>query len=152
MFSPTKKIHPLTFERILLNIYGKQRMDVSTVKWWVMRFNSGNSFVFEEAILTSPSQLSAHVMKMISFMWIGGLQPGQCVRIRMAFHCYWNEVSNVDISQILCQYVSWIIMQKTKEHWITMRLKLTVYRIASSMATRCNVITMSWNKKKRRSI
>ena len=31
------------FHQCLLNIYGDQSVDVSTVKWWVVPFSSGNS-------------------------------------------------------------------------------------------------------------
>jgi len=40
-----KKIAPSDIHRRLLNIYGDQTVDVSTVRRWVARFSSGDSDV-----------------------------------------------------------------------------------------------------------
>jgi len=42
-FLHAEKIVPFDTHRRLLNIYGDQTVDVSTVRWWVLRFSSGDS-------------------------------------------------------------------------------------------------------------
>ena len=38
-----KKRTPIDIDQCLLNIYGEQRVDVSTVRWWVVYFCSSDS-------------------------------------------------------------------------------------------------------------
>jgi len=38
-----EKIIPFDINPPFLNIYGDKAVDVSTVKWWVVHFNSGGS-------------------------------------------------------------------------------------------------------------
>ena len=38
-----EKVAPIDTDRCLLNIYRDQRVDVSTVRWWVVYFNSDDS-------------------------------------------------------------------------------------------------------------
>ena len=48
VFSATlqeKKMAPIDIHRHLLNVYGYQTVDVSSVRWWVVRFSSGDSNV-----------------------------------------------------------------------------------------------------------
>ena len=40
-----KKTVPNDIHRRLLNVYGDETVDVSTVRWWVVRFSSGDSEV-----------------------------------------------------------------------------------------------------------
>jgi hypothetical protein len=42
-FFHAEKIAPVDIHECLLNVYGEQTLDVNTVKWWVVRFSSGNS-------------------------------------------------------------------------------------------------------------
>ena len=44
-FLHAEKIAPNDIHRRLLNIYGDQTVHVSTVRWWVARFSSGDSDV-----------------------------------------------------------------------------------------------------------
>jgi len=37
-----EKDAPIDIHQHLLNVYGDQTVEVSTVKWWVMLFSSGN--------------------------------------------------------------------------------------------------------------
>jgi len=38
-----KKMAPVGIHQCLLNVYGDQAVDVSTVRWWVLRFSNGKS-------------------------------------------------------------------------------------------------------------
>ena len=40
-FLQAEKMAPIDIHQHLLNIYGDQTMDVSTVRWWVVYFSSG---------------------------------------------------------------------------------------------------------------
>ena len=42
-FLQAEKMAPIDIHQHLLNIYGDQTMDVSTVRWWVVYFSSGSS-------------------------------------------------------------------------------------------------------------
>jgi len=42
-FLHTEKNAPIDIYQVLLSIYGIQTVDVSTVKWWVLHFSSGDS-------------------------------------------------------------------------------------------------------------
>jgi len=44
-FLHVEKIAPYDIHRCLLNVYGDQTVDVSTVRRWVVRFSSGDSDV-----------------------------------------------------------------------------------------------------------
>jgi len=44
-FLHAEKIAPNDIHRHLLNVYGDQTVDVSTVRWWVAHFSSGDSDV-----------------------------------------------------------------------------------------------------------
>jgi hypothetical protein len=44
-FLHAEKIAPIDIHRRLLNVYGEQTVDVSTVRRWVVRFSSGDSDV-----------------------------------------------------------------------------------------------------------
>jgi len=56
-----EKIAPNDIHRRLLNVYGDQTVDVSTVRRWVERFSSGDSDVPD-----GHAQLSYHEMKSVS--------------------------------------------------------------------------------------
>ena len=42
-FLHVKKMAPIDICQCLLNVYGDQTVDVSTVSWWVVHFSSGSS-------------------------------------------------------------------------------------------------------------
>ena len=44
-FMNEEKMAPIDMHRYLLNVYGDQTVDVSTVRQWVMHFSSGDSVV-----------------------------------------------------------------------------------------------------------
>jgi len=41
-FLHAEKMSPIDIHQYLLNVYGDQRVDVSTVKWWAVCFSNGN--------------------------------------------------------------------------------------------------------------
>ena len=66
-FLHAEKIVPNDIHRRLLNVYGDQTVDVSTVRRWVARFSSGDSDLKDKlSISTSPP--------------IGALRLGHCVQ------------------------------------------------------------------------
>ena len=42
-FLHAKNMAPIDIHQYLLNVSGNQTVDVSTVRWWVVSFSSGNS-------------------------------------------------------------------------------------------------------------
>ena len=42
-FLHTEKVAPIDIHRHLLNVYGDETADVSTVRWWVVHLSSGDS-------------------------------------------------------------------------------------------------------------
>ena len=42
-FLPEEKMAHSDIHRCLLNVYGDQNVDVSTVRWWVVHFSSGDN-------------------------------------------------------------------------------------------------------------
>ena len=53
-FLHVEKMAPTDIHQHLLNIYGDQTVDVSTVRQWVVCFSSGDSDVEEEPCLRQP--------------------------------------------------------------------------------------------------
>ncbi len=49
-FLHAEEMAPADIHQCLLNIYGDQPVDVSTVRQWVMRFSSGDSSVKDKSI------------------------------------------------------------------------------------------------------
>ena len=42
-FLHTEEVVPIGIHQCLVNVYGDQTVDVSTVRWWVARFSSSKS-------------------------------------------------------------------------------------------------------------
>jgi hypothetical protein len=61
-----EKIAPIDIQERLLNVYGDQTVDVSTVRRWVLFLSSGDSDMRDRPRSSSPAQLSAHEMKSAS--------------------------------------------------------------------------------------
>jgi len=53
-FLHAEKTAPSDIHRGLLNVYGDQTVDVSTVRWWVARFSSGDSGVKDKPRFGQP--------------------------------------------------------------------------------------------------
>jgi len=53
-FFHAEKIAPNDIHRRLLNVYGDHIVDVSTVRWWVARFSSGDSDVKDKPCSGQP--------------------------------------------------------------------------------------------------
>lgn len=73
-----EKIVPADIHLCLLNGYGEQTVDVSTVRQWMLCFTSRNSDM-RDNIPGGPAQLSAQKIKsalISSSLQICGLQPG----------------------------------------------------------------------------
>jgi len=64
--SMQKKVAPSDIHQCLLNIYGDQTVNASTVRWWVVHFSSGSSDVNISHIPDGHTQLSHHEMKISS--------------------------------------------------------------------------------------
>ena len=144
------KIVPNDVQWSLLNVYGDQTVDVSTVRRWVAGFSGGN-----RDVSGSHAQLSHHEMKSVSISQsarIGGLRLGNCVRSWLSASMRWilcwqrwnivkilpggsHERSYRNVKKTVCKFV--------RNYWTNTRLKVTVFWIASSPVTRRGVITTS---------
>jgi hypothetical protein len=78
-FLHAEKIAPNDIHRCLLNVYGDQTVDVSTVRRWVARFSSGNSDVKDKPHSGWPCQEMKRVLNSSSVQ-IGRVGLGNCVR------------------------------------------------------------------------
>jgi len=59
-----KKWHSLTFINTCSNVYGDQTVDVSTVRWWVVCFSSGDS--------GSPALVQVFTNRACRFLFVAG--------------------------------------------------------------------------------
>jgi len=93
-FLHAEKIAPNDIHWRLVNVYGDQTVDVSTVRWWVACFSSGDSDMKDKQRSGCSAQLSHHEMKSISIsssVQIGGLQLGYCVRSWILASVCWKQ-------------------------------------------------------------
>ena len=65
-FFHAEKMAPIDSHRLLLNIYGDHKVDISTVRWWVVRFRSGNSRQPCQAVTP---QNEEHLNQLIHICW-----------------------------------------------------------------------------------
>ena len=63
-----KKWHSLTFINTCSNVYGDQTVDVSTVRWWVVCFSSGENVTSTCSDFNEHS-MQAFVVKIHSYSW-----------------------------------------------------------------------------------
>ena len=60
---------PIDSHRWLLNIYGDQTVDVSTVRWWVVHFISDDSDVKASCVLGSHADIYKRGMQALVHSW-----------------------------------------------------------------------------------
>jgi hypothetical protein len=105
-FLHADKIAPTDIQWWLLNVYGHQTVDVSTMRWWVVHFSSGDSDVRyrpcsgRPCIAVKPMKWtvpwSAHPYKLADY------DQGTVYGAECWLQCIGNDVDNVGISQSLC--------------------------------------------------
>ena len=151
---------PTDIHWCLLNVYGDQTVDVSTVRQWVVCFYSSDSNMKTSHVVDSHSQLSHHKMKSVSIsssMLIGGLQPGNCVWNWMSASVCWEQWWQCwNIAKFLPHGLhKWshrnrknIVGKFVRTYWTNVRLNMTVSGIVSLMVARCGVTIMSQSQNK----
>jgi len=103
-FLPVEQIVLTDIHQYLLNIYGSPTVDVSTVRWCVVCFGSGNSYVKDklhcgwpctDVTLWNGVSWSANLCKLID-------NQGNVYRAENQLQCIGNDGDNFGISQNLC--------------------------------------------------
>ena len=64
-----KKTAPTDIHWLMLNIYGDQTVDVSTMRWWVVHFSNGNSDVKEKPFPDGHTDFYEHGMQALVQCW-----------------------------------------------------------------------------------
>ncbi len=62
-FFYAEKMAPTDIRQRLPNVYGDQAVDVHTVRWWVLRLSTGNSYICERQATFWVAMHSCHTIK-----------------------------------------------------------------------------------------
>ena len=141
-FFHLEKMAPTDIHWCFLNIFGDQRVDVNTVRWWVVHFSSGDSDWKDKPRY---AQMALHIcptmegsISINSFLQISKLQPRNCVLSWILTSVCWKrwrehlniakfapggsyKCSHRNRNTALCKFF--------RTYWTNMRLKVTVSRI-----------------------
>ena len=118
-FLHVEKIAPIDIYQYLLNIYGYQRVDVSTVRWWVVHFSSGNSNMNEKPHSRKPyravtPQTEGHLNQLIHANW--WITRELCMELNIGFSALEMMVTKLGYYRVCTIWVPQMLTQKQKEH------------------------------------
>ena len=149
-----KKIAPNYIHRRLLDVYGDQTMDVSTVRRWVARFSSGYSDVKDESrsgrpctAVTPPNEerLNHFIRKNRRIK-----NRKLCTELNIGFNEFQTMVATLEYRKGCARWISQMLTHEHKEHRMQIGQDLLnqyeaegVSWIASSPGTRRGVTTTS---------
>ena len=131
-FLHADKMAPTDIHWCMLKVCGDQNVEMSTLRWWVMHFNSGNSDVKDKLLPNGHAQLSQqHLYQLLTHAFL-------------LTHCV--------LSQICTNCIPQMLRKEQKEqgkfvrtNWINMRMKTTVSWITTLLPMGCCVTTTSWS-------
>jgi len=106
-FLHAEKMAPNDIHQCLLNVYGDQTVDVSTVRWWVVCFSSSGSDLKDKPHSGQPCTAvtprnEEHLDQLIHANWWITTRE-LCTERNIGFNALGNDGGNVAILQSLCQ-------------------------------------------------
>jgi len=119
-FLHVEKIASNDIHRRLLNIYGDQTVDVSTVRWWVARFSSGDSDVKGQPLSGQPCTAvtprnEEHLDQLIrANRWITTREL--CTELNIGCNVLDMMVATLEYRKVCARWVPRMLTQEHKEH------------------------------------
>ena len=119
-FLHAEKMAPTDIHWCLLKIQGKQRVDVSTVRWWVVHFSTGDRDVKDSPCYGWPCTAftprnEKHFDQLIHTNWqimIGG----RCAELNISFSTSEKMVATLEYCKVCAMWITWMLTQEQKEH------------------------------------
>ena len=141
-----EKIAPTGSHRPLLNIYGEQTVDVSTVRWWVMCFSSGDSGLKDKPCSRPQctavmSQNEEHLDQLVRMNWEITARE-LYVELNISFSVLGTMVPMLEYSKVWARWIPQVLIQEQKHRMsvcqdpLNMRMKRTISWIVSLLVAK----------------
>jgi len=119
-FLHAEKLAPNDIHRRLLNVYGDQTVDVSTVRRWVACFSSGDSDVKDKprsgqpCTAVTPRKEERLDQQIRANRWIATREP--CTELNIGCNALETMVGMFEYRKVCARWVPRMLTQELKEH------------------------------------
>jgi hypothetical protein len=115
-----KKTAPNDIKRHLLNVYGDQTVDVSTVRGWVVRFSSGDSDVRDRPCSERPCTAVGprNVERLDQLIRANRriMTRELCTELRVGFNALETKLATLEYREVSARWDPWMLTQAHKDH------------------------------------